>query len=195
LNVKELKVKYDRKALEKNGGKYPGIIFMEHCNDLFASGVNEDFVYLSLLHCRNYPENTYVFQTKNPLGYIAYEKWLPPNHILGCTIETNRDMKDVSGAPPAAIRASAMSRISTSHKTFITIEPILDLDVPELELWMRRIRPDFVNVGADSKEHHLPEPSPEKVRELLDMLGRLGIEIREKHNLERLLKQDNEQTP
>jgi len=45
-----------------------------------------------------------------------------------------------------------------------------------------------VNIGADSKGHGLPEPSPDKVHALIEKLTGYGIEIREKHNLERLLK-------
>jgi hypothetical protein len=73
-------------------------------------------------------------------------------------------------------------------RKFITLEPILDFDVDTLSIWIDRIKPDFVNIGADSKNHNLPEPSTDKVKELIENITSMGIEIREKHNLNRLLK-------
>ena len=74
------------------------------------------------------------------------------------------------------------------EKKFVTIEPILDFEVVALSNWMKFIKPEFINIGADSKRHNLPEPSMEKVQALIDKLTGYGIEIREKHNLERLRK-------
>jgi protein gp37 len=71
---------------------------------------------------------------------------------------------------------------------FVTIEPVLDFDVDVLAGWIAEIRPEFLNLGADSKRNNLPEPTVEKVMELVDKLKEYGIELREKHNLQRLLK-------
>jgi hypothetical protein len=57
--------------------------------------------------------------------------------------------------------------------------------------WLKRIRPAFVNIGADSKGHQLPEPPKEKILALVDLLNQEGIEIREKKNLKTLLTGDN----
>ncbi len=48
-------------------------IFVENCNDLFAVGVPSEFVERVLGHCRAWPENTYVFQTKNPGRVSAFK--------------------------------------------------------------------------------------------------------------------------
>ena len=49
--------------------------------------------------------------------------------------------------------------------------------------------PAWVNVGGDSKGHNLPEPEPWVLRYLLARLKRQhGIEIRQKTNLDRLLR-------
>jgi hypothetical protein len=71
-------------------------------------------------------------------------------------------------------------------RKFVTIEPIMDFDVDILTQWVDDIKPEFVNIGADSKNHNLPEPSWDKVDELIGNLKTLGIEIREKSNLDRL---------
>lgn len=70
----------------------------------------------------------------------------------------------------------------------MTVEPILDFDPEVLAGWIEGINPDFLNIGADSKQSHLPEPTPEKVRDFIGMLqlGR-GVEMREKRNLARLM--------
>ena len=41
-------------------------IFIEHCNDLFAADVPQEFIDRIVAHCCLWPKNTYVYQTKNP---------------------------------------------------------------------------------------------------------------------------------
>ena len=110
---------------------------------------------------------------------------MPPNYILGCTIETNRNIPKISKAPKTVERARAMNCL-TGQRRFITIEPVLDFDVDILADWIRRINPEFLNLGADSKNNNLPEPTIEKIVGLTEKLKEYGIELREKHNLSRL---------
>jgi len=110
----------------------------------------------------------------------------PANPILGCTIETNREFVGISKAPKPIERARAMAAIK--GRKFITIEPVLDFDVDILWNWIANISPEFVNIGADSKGHGLPEPPWAKVESLIAFLQTYGIEVREKRNLERLKK-------
>ena len=160
-------------------------IFIENCNDLFAEDVPDDFIRRVLSHCQIWRDNTYVFQTKNPGRYLQFLSFMPPRFILGCTIETNRVMPGISKAPIPVERARDMNCL-TGQRRFITIEPVLDFDVEVLSDWIRRIRPEFLNLGADSKNHHLPEPTVEKIMALVGKLKMYGIELREKHNLSRL---------
>jgi DNA repair photolyase len=163
-------------------------IFIEHCNDLFAAAVPERFIWRILNHCKWWPWNTYVFQTKNPARYKDFLNWLPPRGcILGITIETNRIIQGISKAPSPEDRFKAFAAVELEpyHK-FITIEPVLDFDVGILAQWIEWIRPEFINLGADSKNHNLPEPSVEKIEALIAELKKHGIELREKHNLQRL---------
>jgi len=167
-------------------------IFVEHCNDMFADDVHYCMVAAILAHCRQYPENMYVFQTKNPLGYMDWREALPPNRLLGCTIETT-DMlvaESMSQAPAPHLRAFAMQTIRNyGERTFITIEPILCGDMELLASWCAMCDPRFVNIGADSKGTGLPEPTPQQVRQLVDELQRLNVTVRQKRNLGRLLKE------
>ena len=116
--------------------------------------------------------------------YVGKLRW-PENNIVGCTIETNREYVGLSDAPSMLERAQWMTRIQ--GRKFITIEPILDFDVDALAYWIKDINPEFVNIGADSKRHNLPEPSADKVNALIAEIKNAGIEIRQKHNLARLL--------
>lgn len=164
-------------------------IFIENCNDLFAAAMPVNFIMRILKHCRQYPDNTYVFQTKNPDRYREFLFDFPPHSILGITLETNRDIPEISKAPSPAERWKAFNAIQLDRmRKFITIEPVLDFDVYPLATMIDWTRPEFLNLGADSKNHNLPEPSVEKIDTLVAALHKLGIELREKHNLERLKK-------
>ena len=175
LIEKEFAVKY-------GSGK---TIFIEHCNDLLAKEVPNEFIDRIIHHCKEYPDNTYVFQSKNP---VRFQDWaFPRDSIFGTTIETNRMYPETGKAPSPAARYVAMRRIP--GRKFVTVEPVMDFDVAILAYWISDINPEFLNLGADSKGHGLPEPSVEKIMELVAELKKYGIELREKHNLQRLRKQ------
>lgn len=161
-------------------------IFIEHCNDLFAEDVPAEWIERIITHCWEHPGNTYVFQTKNPFRMLEYANSLPPDTILGATVET--DASVASEAPCPAERIEAIKALSSSGEaTFITVEPILACNPAILALWIAVAKPDFVNIGADSKGAGLDEPSAADVKLLIRCLRDYGIEIRQKRNLERLL--------
>ena len=164
-------------------------IFIEHKNDLFAEEIPRSFIIKILSHCLQYPNNIYVFQTKNPNKYLDIQSnyntlKFPDNSILGTTIETNRIIPKISTAPIPEERYKAMLQVK--GRKFVTIEPVLDFDVDIFAKWIADINPEFLNLGADSKNHHLPEPTVNKIFALVDRLKKYGIELREKHNLNRL---------
>lgn len=69
----------------------------------------------------------------------------------------------------------------------VSIEPIMDFDLPDMVRWIEDIKPEFVSIGADSKGHNLPEPSPDKLAQLIGELGRI-TEVELKANLARIMK-------
>jgi protein gp37 len=180
LNEDEFKVSY-------GSGK---TIFIEHCNDLFCDDVPDVWIERILAHCQVWPDNTYVFQTKNPRRYLPFIRKgaFPPRCMLGVTVETNRDMTGISDAPAPEARFEAMDEVPGTYKRFVTIEPILKFDLDEFVWWLGQIEPDFINIGADSKDHGLEEPTIEEVEALAAAIEKLdlGIEVLEKHNMERL---------
>ena len=164
-------------------------VFMEHMNDLFAKNVPAEFICRILEHCKRFPKNTYVFQTKNPARYNEFiDICIPEGSILGTTIETNRDMSNVSKAPPAKERYEAMKMLN--FRKFVTCEPTLEFDVEEFARWIGEIKPEFFNIGADSKGHNLIEPTYTKILAFTEELEKYGIEVREKHNMQRLIDKE-----
>lgn len=168
-------------------------IFIENCNDMFCKEVPVEFIYKIYEHCYRYPDNVYVFQTKNPQRIIERPPALGVfKYMIGTTIESNRHYPEIMGnAPTPTDRINAMigiKRLDKNIKTFLTVEPVLDFDVDDLALKISLVNPDFLNLGADSKGHNLPEPSIDKIERLVDKLKEYGIELREKHNLERIRK-------
>jgi hypothetical protein len=84
-------------------------------------------------------------------------------------------------------RADAMNIISEVVKTFVTVEPIMDFDLPEFVELIKRANPIQVNIGADTGHNNLPEPPKGKVLELIAALGEFTT-VKQKSNLSRLLK-------
>ena len=178
----ELRLIEDEFKVNYGSGKS---IFIENCNDMFAEAVPDAFIKRILAHCNTWPDNTYVFQTKNPARFTRWLDAFPEKIILGTTIETNRDAG--GNAPPTSRRASAMAILPKSIQRFLTLEPIMDFDVLELAKMVIEVSPTFLNIGADSKNHGLVEPTKEKILALVEALKGAGIEVRKKHNLNRIL--------
>jgi protein gp37 len=181
-------LRLDEKTMTKNLG-HGKAWFVCAQNDLFADLVPDTFIDQIFHRCFLYSENQYVFQTKNPGRYLRLmsQGFCFPKGILGCTIESTSLMRDIATAPDTYDRVVAMKQLR--YRKFITIEPIINnFDVKVFAGWIKQINPEFVNIGADSKKHNLPEPSADKIKALIAEIQNAGIEIREKHNLERLLK-------
>lgn len=161
-------------------------IFVGSMFDVFAEGIDPHWVDRVLVYCNKYPDNTYVFQTKNPKRAHLAIKFLPPKFMIGTTLETNRDYKDTSAPQPMYRYVGMLKFIGV--KTFVSIEPIMDFDLNHFVDWLKCLKPDFVSIGADSKGHNLREPSPEKVKELIAGLKEF-TEVKIKDNLKRILEE------
>lgn len=181
----EVRLDLDQLDIKYGSGQ---TIFIEHSNDLFAKPVKTGWIDLILGHCREYPDNTYVFQTRNTERSLVWSASLPEHCMLGTTIETNRSAPGRAPHPKHRARGMIQELYQESITRFVTIEPILDFDVDGMLELLDMVRPAFVNIGADSKVCALTEPSPEKVIALIDGIGKLGLEIRQKTNLDRIIK-------
>lgn len=180
-------LRLDEKALEADYGK-GRVIFIEHMNDLFAEGVADWVICTVLGHCARFPDNQYVFQTKNPERYAIVWDYLPENAILGTTIESDLRHEVMGDAPDVNSRLVGITEAKKQgFETFITIEPILKFS-PVFAGKIGYCMPSFVNIGADSKGHGLTEPTFPEIMELYQEPIDHNIEVRKKINLERLEK-------
>jgi protein gp37 len=174
-------MRFDASELKTDLGKDRYIFVGSSC-DMWANDVPEEWLRRTIEHILKYPDNTYLFQTKNPDRFTRYVGF-PPFVVLGVTIETNRDYK-MSKAPVPSERIDAFLSIEHPRK-MVSIEPIMDFDIDVLVQWMKEIKPEFVSVGADSKGHNLPEPTSQKIEELIAALNKF-TDVREKNNLKRI---------
>ena len=159
-------------------------IFVCSMADLFGGWVQRAWIELVLQHCKDYPKNTYLFQSKNPRRFLDFIDLFPEQTILGTTIETNRDFTLISKAPRKVSRSVAMREIQ-SFKKEITIEPIMMFDLDEMVNLIEKAKPNFVAIGADSKGHNLPEPTSDEISQLISELKKF-TDVKIKKNLYRI---------
>lgn len=161
-------------------------IFLGSRIDLWNDLIPAEILSRILWNCRKF-QNEYLFQSKNPQRFVEFLSEFPENSILCTTIETNREdlILSISNAPPVHLRVKAMKELDWRWK-MVTIEPILQFDISELIEMVNCINPNYVNVGADSKNHHLQEPTGGQVDILIKLLKEMPRYVIEKSNLERL---------
>jgi len=162
-------------------------IFVGSATDIFAKGVNSEIIKAMLDYCAKYRLNKYLFQSKNPLRFSEFESELSKlDCYLATTIETNRSY-DISNAPHVQVRAEAMGQI-TKFKKMVTIEPVFDFDCNELVKLIRTANPQIVTIGANTSNFRdFPEPTSQKLNNLINILRQFGFEVRPKHNIKRIL--------
>ncbi len=156
--------------------------------DMFANSIKGYSILKILEQCRKY-DNKYLFQTKNPNRFYDFEGKFPKTTYLGTTIETNRIYPQMGNTPKPIDRAMVMNHHSYYFPTTLTIEPIMDFDLDEMLGLVNMCNPEWVNIGANSKQGlcKLPEPSVQKVRSLIEELTCEGIDVKLKSNLKRLM--------
>lgn len=176
-------IHFDKSELKTDLGK-KNFIFVGSSNDLFACAENL-WIDWTILHCKEY-DNKYFFQSKNPEKILRYQDALPKKSVVCTTIETNDYYPGYMGNTISTERrALAMSEITLPK--YVTIEPIIDFYPYRMANLIRICNPIQVNIGADSGNNNLPEPSKEKLLELIDYLEKFTT-VHLKKNLYRLLK-------
>jgi hypothetical protein len=127
------------------------------------------------------PDLTYYFQSKNPAYFAPYVTRLPRNVILVTTLETNRDegYARLSRAPSPSARYRDFAALEYPRKV-VTLEPIMDFDLPILLDWIERLHPETIWVGFNSRPRQVtfPEPTVQKVQQFVDALKARGAHVR-----------------
>lgn len=178
-------LRLDEKEFKTDLGK-GNFIFVGSSCDMWAEDISDSWIEQILKHCNKFPANKYLFQSKNPKNFEEFIEEIPKDSILATTIETNRQNK-ITGGEGIVSRAMSLAQAGYSgFKTVITIEPIMDFDLNEFIALISMAHPQWVNIGADSQGHKLPEPSKEKVEQLIEELKENNITIKKKSNLARI---------
>lgn len=168
-------IRLDEKVLKgklKEGEFY----FVQSMGDLFAKNVPDHIIVEVFKWLNKYSDSMYLLQSKNPGRFIEFAEFFPRNTVFGTTIESNRDYKGMSKAPKIIDRVDAMISLACQdYRTMVTIEPVLDFDIDIMAMIMNDMEPEWINLGADSGGNKLPEPSKEKLLELMSK-----VEIRQK---------------
>jgi hypothetical protein len=177
----------DEKELKVNLGEGNFIFVCSGC-DLFHPEVPPSWIFQILVHTKSF-KNEYLFHTKRPSRavYGIGERHFPVNSTLCVTLESNRPWPGISKAPQPSCRVEALRE--WEGKKMITIEPIMEFDVMTFSEMILSCNPAQVNIGADSGNNHLPEPSPEKIATLIGELRKF-TDVHLKKNLRRLYKEE-----
>ena len=179
-------VRFDEKELKTDLGS-GNFIFVGSSCDMFAEDIPAEWIIRTLQHCAKF-DNKYLFQSKNTKDFSSIGVFMPDKTVLCTTIETNRWYPEImKNSPHPFDRARYMKQYKGLVKTYVTIEPIMDFDLDPLIKIIKWCNPEQVNIGADSGRNELPEPSKEKISELISELEKFTI-IDKKTNLNRLLK-------
>jgi DNA repair photolyase len=180
-------VRFDEKELKTDLGK-GNFIFVGSSCDMFAENIPDEWISKTLAQCLLYDENKYLFQTKNPKRLLQWSGFLKSDSVVCTTIETNRFYDDImKNSPRPKDRAFYLNDlVHEGFKSYITIEPIMDFDLEEMLYFIETGLPEQINIGADSGNNNLPEPSKEKLLNLIAELEKFTT-IHNKSNLKRLL--------
>lgn len=159
-------------------------VFACDVGDLFCRDVPSWHIEAVMEAAGNRPSK-YLFLTKNPERYILLSDEIAQgeNYWLGATIETHVDHPEISYAPLNSQRLQAMKELKDyflENPRFVSIEPIMDFDLPTFVREILKIMPRAVAVGYDNYSNRLPEPSLEKAMLLIRELERAGIIVYQK---------------
>lgn len=178
---KQKPIRFDEKELKTDLGS-GNFIFVGSSCDMWADSIPEEWIKKTLEHCDKF-DNTYLFQTKNPRNI---RRILSEKSRVCVTLETNRWYPEImKDSPKPEDRVNEIKLIR--HPVYITMEPILDFDLDDVMRMIYYCSPQQINIGADSGNNNLPEPSKEKLEQLIFAL-KSYYTIDQKRNLGRLLK-------
>lgn len=152
------------------------VVFAVSEGDIFSPMVRSSWVLSVLDVITRNPETIFLTMTKNPVGYLGWEKMLPPNLIAGVTIESDADLSMFSKAPTPWIRFRDFANLRHKNKLLVA-EPVIDFNYETYCRMILQVMPKWFAIGYDNYDNHLPEPSREKVEKLIIDLEAHGIMV------------------
>ena len=191
-------IRLEKECFKDNFGSNK-FIFVGSGIDMFANDIPDEWITRVLDFCHRdnidlfETRNRFLFQSKNPSRMLQFiDHPIFQSSVICTTIESNRYYPSIMNhAPHVEERALAMNEIANRGiETYLTIEPIMDFDLNELVNLIQLCHPEQINIGANTiKNKRLPEPSKEKILQLVDSIGS-DYKLELKSNLERLLNQE-----
>lgn len=175
-------VRFDEKELKTDLG-IGNFIFVGSSCDMWAKNIPEKWILDTLNKCEN-TDNNYLFQTKNPSRIRG--NYLPNKSIVCTTIESDIFYKDIMRESPEPYQR-ALGMYCIDLDKYITIEPIMDFNLNGFIELLSSIKPKQINIGADSGNNNLPEPSKNKTLDLIEGLKEFTT-VHLKKNINRILK-------
>jgi DNA repair photolyase len=165
---------FDNSELKTDLGS-GNFIFVGSSTDDFAEDVPSEWIIKMLDHCDRF-ESRYLFQSKNPARFLEFidHRVFRKKAVVCTTIETNRFYPEIMlNSPRIESRVQAMSELAAKGiPTYVTCEPLLEFDLPELVSMLKACHPQQVNVGRNSRrEILLPEPTSNDVQVLISELS------------------------
>ena len=186
IRIDEIVLKTELKA----GETY----FVGSCNDIFADNVSPKIKQRIIDWCNKNDQANIILQTKNPSRLFYwndnndYKQFFLNRHITVCTTIETDDQQLLASISDAPLLYNRMIIGMLDCKTQVTIEPIMKMENIELFAEMlASLKVEQINIGADSGNNNLPEPTKEEVLLLISELERLGHKVHLKSNLKRII--------
>lgn len=179
---------FDEKELKTDLGS-GNFIFVGSGCDMFGYTVSTEYILKTLKYMDQF-DNKYLLQTKSPSRLLKFidQRVIQKKCVVCTTLESDIYYPEIMGRSPQPIhRSICMNSLSSYVDTYVTIEPIMDFNLEAFVSMILICKPKQVNIGADTGNHHLPEPSKEKILQLIGELEKFTI-VHQKKNLKRLLK-------
>jgi hypothetical protein len=169
------------KLIEKELGKRwkkGDFVFVCDMCDLFAHNMPDTWIRRVLETIMNSPDATFLLLTKNPERFWFFRSIIPSNCILATTIESNRHDMNISSAPAPHLRFYSILTENYPRKA-VVVEPIMDFDEGIFISWFSQLRGklEFVVVGYDNYNAHLPEPTLAKTEQFIEDLKTMGFTV------------------
>jgi DNA repair photolyase len=177
----------DEKELRRDLGRGEFIFVCSGC-DLFYPDIPDQWIERIVDYTKIF-DNRYLWHTKNPQRYLNWRESFGNNDALCVTIETNFHIPEIMGnAPAPEKRANAVAAIPEKYKRMVTVEPIMKFNLKDFSYMILCAHPDQVNIGADSGNNKLPEPTAKEIKSLIRVLERY-TKVVPKDNLNRIMKE------
>lgn len=158
-------------------------VFVCSMGDLFGRWVPFEWQDKIILHTMGFPDTHFLFLTKNPMGF--HDHVFGANALIGITLETTENYH-LTSAPSPIVRLDDFHNYAPPASRFLSIEPVMKMDIDRMLKWVSFIRPELIEVGADNYGYNLPEPTADELTELIKGLKTLCPSVMEKDSLGRI---------